>query len=112
MTPLQTIKITHTAIWALMVFLIGYIGYAGIADTVDGWTWAAIGVVGVECVVVVANGWRCPLTRLAARHTEPTTANFDIYLPEWLARRNQVIFGTLFGLGLVGIIYRVLSDGG
>jgi hypothetical protein len=40
------------------------------------------------------------LTDLASRYTEERTANFDIYLPLWLARRNQAIFGTLFAVGV------------
>jgi hypothetical protein len=37
---------------------------------------------------------RCPLMGVAARHTDDQGANFDIYLPEWLARNNKQIFGT------------------
>ncbi len=36
------------------------------------------------------------MSDLAARHTSDRAANFDIYLPNWLARYNKVIFGTLF----------------
>ena len=38
---------------------------------------------------------------VAARYTDERRANFDIWLPEWLARHNQSIFGTLFVAGLV-----------
>ena len=50
--------------------------------------WAAvlIGFVLVECGVLAANRGRCPLTGTAARHTGQRLANFDIYLPVWLAR--------------------------
>jgi hypothetical protein len=44
---------------------------------------------------------RCPLTDLAARYTDDRRDNFDIYLPEWLARHNKRIFGWLFVGGLV-----------
>jgi hypothetical protein len=50
----------------------------------------------VECGVLVFNGGRCPLTDWAGRVTDERADNFDIFLPEWLARRNKVIFGTLF----------------
>jgi hypothetical protein len=36
---------------------------------------------------------------VAARYTDDRRANFDIYLPEWLARHNQAIFGTLYVAG-------------
>jgi hypothetical protein len=32
----------------------------------------------------------------AARFTESRADNFDIYLPNWLARHNKTVFGTLF----------------
>jgi hypothetical protein len=50
--------------------------------------------------VLAANRMRCPLTDLAARYTEERADNFDIYLPLWLARHNQRIFGTLYVVGM------------
>jgi len=64
------------------------------------------GIVFVEVLVIVLNRRRCPLTPLAARYTEDRRANFDIFLPEWLARHNQTIFGALY---LAGVAYLVLS---
>ena len=55
----------------------------------------------VEVVVLALNKWRCPLTALAARYTTDRRANFDIYLPEWLAKHNKVIFGTIYLVGVV-----------
>ena len=55
----------------------------------------------VEVVILAANRMRCPLTAVAARHTDDRQDNFDIYLPLWLARHNKRIFGTLFGLGVL-----------
>ncbi len=59
-----------------------------------------------EILVLVFNRWRCPLTAIAARHTSDRRANFDIYLPEWLARHNKGVFGSLFGLGLLYTLAR------
>ena len=33
---------------------------------------------------------------MAARYTDDRASNFDIYLPNWLASHNKAIFGTLF----------------
>jgi hypothetical protein len=46
-------------------------------------------------LVLIANGGRCPLTTLAARYTMDRRDNFNIYLPEWLARHNKLIFGSI-----------------
>jgi hypothetical protein len=51
---------------------------------------------------------RCPLTDLAGRYTEERVDNFDIYLPLWLARRNKMIFGTLFAVGELVVLGRWL----
>jgi len=67
------------------------------------------GVVLLETLVLVFNGWQCPLTGVAAQHTDDRRANFDIYLPEWLARRNKVIFGTIFVAGEVYVACRWLG---
>jgi hypothetical protein len=49
------------------------------------------------------------LTGLAARYTEERAANFDIYLPEWLARHNQSLFGALFVAGGLFTLWRWLA---
>ena len=99
-SALRTVKVVHTLAWA---FFAGCI----LALPVAAWR-AAFGVAGgliaiviVEVVVLVANGWRCPLTDVAARYTDDRRDNFDIYLPLWLARWNKLIFGLLFVAGLL-----------
>jgi hypothetical protein len=58
-------------------------------------------VVAGEVAILVANQWRCPLTSIAARYTDERRDNFDIYLPEWLAKRNKSIFGALYVAAIV-----------
>lgn len=92
---LTAVKIAHTAVWAFFVTCI-------LALPVMGWQHrfheAALlaGMVLFECAILMLNRGRCPLTALAARFTEDRSPAFDIYLPEWLARHNKTIFGTLF----------------
>ncbi len=97
-TALRTIKLLHTAIWLLFVLCIVAIPILGSG----GWFRQSAGLVGVvlvEVLVLVCNGLRCPLTDIAARYTEERRANFDIYLPLWLAHYNKFIFGILFVCG-------------
>ena len=49
--------------------------------------------------MLALNRWRCPLTAVAARYTAQRRDNFDIYLPNWLAAHNKVIFGILYVAG-------------
>jgi hypothetical protein len=57
------------------------------------------------------NRCRCPLTDVAARHTDARADNFDIYLPLWLARWNKTIFGTLFFVGEMYLLREWLARG-
>jgi hypothetical protein len=95
---LTLIKLSHTIIWAFFAGCIIALPLAGIRRRF-GWALALTVAVLLECFIIVANRWRCPLTRLAAQLTEDRTDNFDIYLPTWLARHNKAIFGSLFLAG-------------
>ena len=97
---LMAIKTLHTIVWAFFVISIAAIPVSAAVGRFDR-VLAGAGIVSVEVLVLAFNRMRCPLTAVAARYTEDRRANFDIYLPEWLARRNKEIFGTLFVLGLL-----------
>jgi hypothetical protein len=92
------IKLLHTSIWFLFASCIVALPVVGMRRQF-GWAAFLAGLVLIECAVLALNRFRCPLTDLAARYTEDRRDNFDIYLPAWLARHNQTIFGTLFVAG-------------
>ncbi len=87
---------------------IGYIVYAGLANKISSLVWYAIGLVVLEGIVLLLNKGSCPSTPWAARFTDAREDNFDIFLPRWLARHNKVIFTTIFGFGVMVVIFRVL----
>jgi hypothetical protein len=66
-------------------------------------------IVAVEVIVLVLNRMSCPLTGVAARYTSERRANFDIYLPEWLARNNKAILGTLYCAAVLFLLARWLG---
>ena len=82
-------------IWAFLVATILLLPVAGVLRR---FRWAAILslIVLLECGVLAVNRGGCPLSDLAARYTDERASNFDIYLPNWLASHNKAIFGTLF----------------
>jgi hypothetical protein len=92
---LTAIKLLHTAIWA---FLAGCILALPIAGFMHRFDLAMIltALTLVECGTLALNRGRCPLTEWAARFSVDLSDNFDIFLPNWLARYNKSIFGTLF----------------
>jgi hypothetical protein len=96
---LRRVKLAHTIIWAVFagcivaVPALAWLGH-------DGQAAALILVVLVEVLVLIANGGHCPLTAVAARYTTDRRDNFDIYLPQWLARYNKLIFGSIYLFGV------------
>ena len=102
---LRFIKILHTLIW---VFFAGCVFAIPIFAWVGKYAHAItlIGIVFIEVLVLLINGWRCPLTGIAARYTDDRHDNFDIYLPEWIARYNKLIFGTIYAAGVLLTIIR------
>jgi hypothetical protein len=105
---LRTIKAVHTVIWAIFAACILAIPAFGWAEMYRHVFWFT-GIVIVEILVLAINRWQCPLTGMAARYTDDRRANFDIYLPVWLARHNKLIFGTLFVGGQATVLLRWLG---
>ena len=103
---LQVIKLAHTVVWALLVAVILAIPVMAWQDRFTA-TAVLTAIMLGEVLVLVVNGWRCPLTDLAARYTDDRRANFDIYLPLWLAANNKRIFGSIFAAGVVFSIWRL-----
>ena len=92
------IKLLHTVVWLFFVTCIFAVPVTAAFHHVRLAAFFA-GLVLLECLVLVLNGWRCPITDLAARHTPETSANFDIYLPTWLAHHHKTIFSVIFVAG-------------
>jgi hypothetical protein len=102
---LRVVKVIHTVVWAF---------FAGSVFAIPVLAWLrelraaciVIGVVFVEVLILVFNRMSCPLTAVAARYTDDRQANFDIYLPEWLARHNKQVFGLLYVAGILLTVAR------
>jgi hypothetical protein len=104
--PLFYIKLIHSAVWLFFVSVIFYIVYAGLADRVTRWTWIAIASVVAEGLILMAFRGFCPLTVLGRRYSDSTAANFDIFLPEWLAYHNKRIFTAVYLIGVGLVVWR------
>lgn len=97
---LRAVKLLHTAAWT---FFAGCVILIPLAAWYDRYVAVLVmaGFVLLETAILAFNGWKCPLTGVAAKYTDDRRDNFDIYLPLWIARYNKEIFGSLFVLGLV-----------
>ena len=92
---LARIKIAHTLIWVFFNFVIFYMLYAVINNKLDVWLWLGYGLIFLEGVVLLIFNKMCPLTIMARKYSSSQKYNFDIYLPEWLARYNKQIYSII-----------------
>lgn len=104
--PLIFWKVLHTIVWAFMVGCILFVFYSGITGSITTLTWVAAALVLIEAGVLLVNGWVCPITPIARKYSDSEKDNFDIYLPNWLARHNKAIFTVIFSLGLILVLIR------
>jgi hypothetical protein len=83
--------------------------YAVIVNNIDKYVWIGIGLILLEGLVLLYFKKMCPLTIMARKYSESTKDNFDIYLPNWLARNNKLIYTAFFIIIVCGIVYRILN---
>jgi hypothetical protein len=107
---LIAIKIIHTVIWIFFNVVLGYMAYAVMINKIDKFVWIGVGLIVLEGIVLLIFNKRCPLTIVARKYSDSQKDNFDIYLPNWLAKWNKLIYTTLFVLIIGGLIYRILKQ--
>ena len=103
------VKLLHTLIWAFFVSAIFYIVYSGVADRINFLTWICIGLILLEGAVLLLFKMACPLTLVARKFSDSQKDNFDIFLPNWLARHNKLIFTAIFAFGVLLVLYRIFE---
>jgi hypothetical protein len=109
-TKLTLIKVIHTLIWIFFNVVIFYMLYATIANKLDLWLWMGYGFVFLEGLTLLTFKSHCPLNLLARKYTNSTKANFDIYLPSWLARYTKLIYTTIFAIVCIITLYQILNQ--
>jgi hypothetical protein len=104
MSKLVIIKILHTAIWVFFNVILFYLFYSVINNGI----W--IGIIVMEGLILLIFKGMCPLTLVAQKYSDSAKDNFDIYLPNWLARYNKLIYSIFFGLIIILLIYRLVTN--
>jgi len=104
------IKLFHTLVYVVESAAILYILYGGLFNVRGTGLLIAVIVVLAEIVIYVANGERCPLTKLARRLGDATGNDFvaDMFLPERFTRLIPLVCGGLALIGLVLVGLRLL----
>lgn len=108
-SKLTRIKVIHTLIWLFYNFVIFYMLYAVIIDKIDIWLWIGYGLVIIEGLVLLLFKLVCPLTIAARKYSDSSKANFDIFLPTWLAKYTKLIYTSIMLVILCITIYRLLT---
>jgi len=108
-TKLILIKSFHTLIWLFYNLVIFYLLYAVMANKIDRWVWICVGLVIVEGIVLSINKLMCPLTLVAEKYSDSKKDNFDIYLPNWLAKYNKTIYTIIFIIAVLILVHRLLN---
>lgn len=106
---LTAIKLIHTIIWIFFNVVLFYMFYAVIVGKIDKFVWLGISFIAAEWVVLLIFKMVCPLTILARRYSKSTQDNFDIYIPNWLAKYNKPIYISLFIVIIFGVLFRILE---
>jgi hypothetical protein len=106
---LNIVKGIHSVIWIFFNAVIVYLYYAVISGKIDYWVWIAIGIILLEGLVLLIFKRSCPITLIARKYSDSTKDNFDIFLPNWLAKYNKIIYTVLFVIVLVILFFRLLK---
>lgn len=107
---LIVIKSIHTIIWLFFNVVIFYLLYAVIINKIDIWIWICVGLVLLEGLVLLLFKMFCPLTVIARKYSNSSKDNFDIFLPNWLAKYNKLIYTSIYGISIAILIYRMLFN--
>src|SRR5688572_26479713 len=107
---LVTIKIVHTLIWLIFNVVIFYFLYAVSVNNINKWVWICLGLILLEVLILAVCKSICPITLIARKYSDSTNDNFDIYLPNWLAKYNKQIYATIVLIAVIGLIFRLFDN--
>ncbi len=109
MKKLLYIKIIHTLVWIFFNVVIFYLFYAVVSNKIDIWVWIGLGLFALEGITLLLFGMMCPLTVMAKKYSDSTKENFDIFLPNWLARNTKLVYTTFLAIIIIILIYRLIA---
>jgi len=108
-TKLAVVKIIHTLVWIFFNTVIFYMLYAVLVGKLDVWLWTGYGLVALEGITLVIFKCSCPITNIARKYSISSKDNFDIFLPNWLAKHTVPIDTSILGLVTIITIYHLIK---
>ncbi len=81
--------------------------YAVVVNKIDKVLWIGYGLILIESVTLLIFKFVCPLTIVARHYSNSTKDNFDIYLPNWLARYNKLVYTLILTIIAIITVYQL-----
>jgi hypothetical protein len=81
-----------------------------LVNKIDKWIWIGFSLFIAEGVVLLLYKMNCPLTIIARKYSTSTKDNFDIYLPNWLAKYNKIIYTSLLAVIIIILVCRLMAN--
>ena len=106
-TKLTIVKVVHTLIWLFFNFVIFYMLYAVIVNKIDVYLLVGYCLLALEGIILLIFNFFCPLTLVARKYSDSPKDNFDIYLPNWLAKYNKLIYTSIVMVIIIITICRL-----
>ncbi len=103
------IKLIHSLLFFLIVICTIFLLYSTVFDDITTLTWFSFAVVIVELAALVLNDWQCPLTNLAEKKGAEVGSVADLFLPKWLSDHLFTIFGVVFSVTCLLLIWRIIE---
>ena len=103
------IKFIHTVVFVVLSALLAGLLYEVIANRMTAITWIAVTLFLAEGIVLVLNGWRCPLTAIAENLGSSHGQVTDTLLPKWFADHVFQVYSGLFVGALVFMVVRLIK---
>ena len=95
-------------IWLFFNVVIFYMLYCVVTGRITGWFWSGFLLLAAEGLALLLYGFNCPLTVLARKYSDSSRDNFDICLPNWLAKYTKLIYTLIVLVIVVLTIWRLV----
>jgi hypothetical protein len=69
-----------------------------------------VGIILLEGLLLLIFKNVCPITLIARKYSASTLDNFDIFLPNWLAKNNKLIYTIIFITIICALMYRIIFN--
>ena len=102
------IRTFHTTIYIILAVSVVFLLVSALLGYVGPLLLVALLCIGIEVIVFVASGMKCPLTDVAKKYGAEKGYAFDTFLPESLTKYTFRFFGVLLVIGPIVLALRMI----